>query len=89
MWTVSTVTIPSSTISRAAIDGTLIFVSSNLADFSRPVGVAVENRTFEFAPEAKVRILAETIRERGDPNYMFEMRLLLKKTGKTWSCTAE
>ena len=50
-------------------------LDERLIDFSRPVVVTVNGRTTEHKVSPSLRVLCETLAERGDPEYMFSARV--------------
>jgi len=49
--------------------------------------VTVGGKETTVRPAARLRILIETMLDRGDPNYVFEAAVTIEKTGAAWRVT--
>ena len=56
-------------------EGLSILLSTRMFDFSKPVTVVVDGTPYEVTPEIRTEIMEETLRERGDPSFIFEDRV--------------
>ncbi|MCR5682932.1 MAG: hypothetical protein K6G29_10840 [Clostridiales bacterium] len=52
-----------------------ILLSARMFDFDRPVTITIDGERYEVTPEIREDVMEETLRERGDPSYIFEDRV--------------
>ncbi|MBO7404634.1 MAG: hypothetical protein J6V24_06700 [Clostridia bacterium] len=52
-----------------------ILLSARMFDFDRPVTILIDGESYEVTPEIREDVMEETLRERGDPSYIFEDRI--------------
>lgn len=66
-----------------------LLITTRMFDLAKPITVTVEGQTFKIQVKPSATLLVQTLLDRGDPNYMFEAAIVLKKQNGQWSATAE
>ena len=61
-----------------------ILLNHKMVDLARPVTVQVGGKEHKVRPRPSVENLERTVRERGDPSYMFEAVITVERTAKGW-----
>ena len=57
----------------------IILLNEEMADFSQPVKVFINEEEYEFTIIPDSRVLEETTAVRGDPNYQFEAEITFQE----------
>jgi len=71
------------TVEKAA-DNLVIFLNHSMLDLSKAVTFNVEGKDFSLKLKPNPKIMKETVRERGDKNYIFSAKVLLSKSNNEW-----
>jgi len=66
------------TIAAEKLDGLHVLLDERLVDLAKPVAVKVNGTEREVAVRPSLRTLCETLAARGDPEYIFTVRIPLK-----------
>lgn len=66
-----------------------LLITKRMFDLAKPIKVTIDGETFSLAAKPRLDIMAQTLLDRGDRDYLFEAAILLKKQDGKWSATAE
>ena len=56
-----------------------ILLSSEKFDFDSKITVIKDGVSYEITPQIRIEVMEETLRERGDPSYIFEDSISLSQ----------
>ncbi|MEE3327516.1 MAG: hypothetical protein VX252_09285, partial [Myxococcota bacterium] len=62
-----------------------ILLTQSMLDLQREISVVVDGQTLAIKPIVSSSLLEKTLRERGDPAFMFETAVTIMKTDGTWT----
>jgi len=57
-----------------------ILLSSRMLDLSKPVNVKIQDKQYAVTRTPNLRMLVQTLADRGDPNYMFEADIVIERS---------
>lgn len=62
-----------------------ILLNGRMLDLRSPVTVEVGQQKLTLRPQPNLKTLVATLADRGDPSYMFEVHIALKKADGKWT----
>ena len=65
-----------------------LLLSGRMLDLAKPVTVTVGGQSFALKVTPRLDLMAQTLLDRGDPDYIFESAITLEKKNGAWTATA-
>ena len=65
-----------------------LLLSGRMLDLAKPVTVTIGGQSLTLKVTPRLDLMAQTLLDRGDPDYIFESAILLEKQNGVWTATA-
>ncbi|MGE0432794.1 MAG: transglutaminase domain-containing protein [Planctomycetota bacterium] len=64
-------------------------LSERMLDLSKPVTIRIGGQVLSLTVEPRLRVMLQSMLDRGDPRYMFDAAVTLRRANGLWTATAE